>query len=374
MTPNIMITKYELLELYINQQQTKDYIASQYGFKSRTPITRLLKKYDIKERNRTEARNIQILNDDINIKIPKDILEEELLQMSILKIAKKHGITKSALYRWMDEYDLTSNYYKSKHLWDGELDTECNSILSNKELAIKYDVDIGIVKKYRTRDLLPEIYSIEKIKELVDLYDIHGQGFIKQMKLDDMKLLESVEFYTKDHILNSGKLTERIYRIINGIKSYETFWCSNCKSSELKFYTMALGYGNSDYKLCMSCNNVLNGVSKLSQKLFWKIYEAMDVKSDCFFHELNHEVSIQIDKEFASSHEKSNRRYYLIDFSMNNKLIEFDGRYYHTDEEREHTKDIFLTSKGYDILHISDVDYIKFPTETIEKCINFLIQ
>ena len=369
-----VLTKEELVELYVNQQLMKDDIASKYGFKSRTPITRLLKQYNIKERSRGESRNIQTLNGDINKKIPKDILKKELLQMSILKVVEKYKTTRSALYRWMNEYDLTSNYYTSSDLWDGELDEECNIYLSIKELAIKYNVDTGIIKKYRKTDSLPEFYTIEKVKELILLYDINGQGFIKQIKLDDVKLLESIEFHTKDHNLQSNKLTEKIYRILNDVECDNIFCCKHC-SNGLKFYTLSSGYGGEN-GICMTCLPKHNGfgVSIVSQKMFWGIYDRLQDKSDVYFNDLNHEIKIHMELGDKDKYDLLNTAYYRVDFVKGNSIIEFDGSYWHQDKYFDDQKDIFFESKGYKVCRIPETEYTKFPTETIEKCINFLIQ
>lgn len=167
----------------------------------------------------------------------------------------------------MEEYGLQNNYYKSDFLWEGELDKEENFDLSNKELAIKYNVITGIIKKYRKVHNLPAVYSLDRTKELINLYDINGQGFIKQIKLDDEILFNSIEHYTKDH-----KLTEKIYRILHDVTKDEIFTCIYC-DKYLKFYTLELGYG-SENNFCRKCLPKHNGfgVSKVSQKLFWEIY------------------------------------------------------------------------------------------------------
>ena len=54
------------------------------------------------------------------------------------------------------------------------------------------------------------------------------------------------------------------------------------------------------------------------------------------------------------------------------KIIEFDGSFYHNDEDKEITKDKFYNSLNYKVLHIPDKEYVNYPQETIQKCINFL--
>lgn len=67
-----------------------------------------------------------------------------------------------------------------------------------------------------------------------------------------------------------------------------------------------------------------------------------------------------------------NNSYYRVDFTQRNKIIEFDGEYWHPDTNFDNTKDLFFKYKGFDVLRISENEYAKFPKETIEKCIKFL--
>jgi very-short-patch-repair endonuclease len=60
------------------------------------------------------------------------------------------------------------------------------------------------------------------------------------------------------------------------------------------------------------------------------------------------------------------------DFMYEDKIIEFDGRYWHSDEEKEIIKDKFLRLKKYKVLHIFDDEYKINPQETLNKCIEFL--
>ena len=69
-----------------------------------------------------------------------------------------------------------------------------------------------------------------------------------------------------------------------------------------------------------------------------------------------------------------NRRKYHIDFKFNNKIIEFDGEYWHIDKEKEFIKDEFFKIKGYEVLHIKEKDYYENPQRTITKCLTFLNQ
>jgi very-short-patch-repair endonuclease len=58
------------------------------------------------------------------------------------------------------------------------------------------------------------------------------------------------------------------------------------------------------------------------------------------------------------------------------KIIEFDGTYYHrlTPENslREEKRDKMINESGYEVLHISEIEYKNNKQKIIDKCIAFL--
>jgi hypothetical protein len=62
-----------------------------------------------------------------------------------------------------------------------------------------------------------------------------------------------------------------------------------------------------------------SGCSKISQSLFWKLHEHIQDRSKLYFKEFNKEYFLNTGKDF-----------FLIDFKYNNKIIEFQGDYWHT--------------------------------------------
>jgi hypothetical protein len=121
------------------------------------------------------------------------------------------------------------------------------------------------------------------------------------------------------------------------------------------------------------------GFSNISQELFWDLYD--EVKQD--FHNIcfaqlhngkkdesgkNHENVIFFDDNTCA----------LPDFlvSDNNKIIEFDGDYWHGrkrgNQQRDKERDDKLIEAGYEVLHIKERDYKKEPHKIIEECKEFL--
>jgi len=121
-----------------------------------------------------------------------------------------------------------------------------------------------------------------------------------------------------------------------------------------------------------------NGYSKISQVLFKSIYKKVaNDFTGIFFATLkngridntgkNNEYMLQIDGQ-----------YFFLDFLVedSNKIIEFDGDYWHGDargnQERDRIRDNKILSAGYDLLHITEREYKNDPKLVEEKCINFI--
>lgn len=127
-----------------------------------------------------------------------------------------------------------------------------------------------------------------------------------------------------------------------------------------------------------------SGYSKISQTLFWSIYEKFKC-NNIHFEELNSEI-IRYDKKT-----KKHYRFDYVDFTLR-KCIEFNGDYWHCNpvkynEDFNHPiirltakeiwrKDKFkikwLENRNYSVLVIWESDYRKNPELTLEKCLNFL--
>jgi very-short-patch-repair endonuclease len=128
-----------------------------------------------------------------------------------------------------------------------------------------------------------------------------------------------------------------------------------------------------------------NNYSKNSQKLFVSLYNVISVKySGIYFATLNE------NKEIVDNGKNHEYRLSLIDrvimpdfyVEETKKIIEFDGVYWHDykrrnkreNEKREIEKDISIIDSGYQILRISELEWEKYPLETIKKCLDYLIE
>lgn len=107
--------------------------------------------------------------------------------------------------------------------------------------------------------------------------------------------------------------------------------------------------------------------SKISQELFNSLLKNIEDKENVYFATHNEEHII-------FSWYKS-LTIISIDFKYKNKIIEFDGNYWHSKEkqiQQDIIRDEFLISEGYEILRVKESDYIHNKESIILKCMKFL--
>jgi very-short-patch-repair endonuclease len=110
--------------------------------------------------------------------------------------------------------------------------------------------------------------------------------------------------------------------------------------------------------------------SKISQKLFDDIKNSLPKDLKIYYAENNGEYFINLNDE-----QKINMNKFCIrpDFLIDNKIIEFNGDYWHKyTKDSDNNRYEFLKSLGYDILVIQECDYKKTPHNVLEKCLQFI--
>jgi very-short-patch-repair endonuclease len=121
------------------------------------------------------------------------------------------------------------------------------------------------------------------------------------------------------------------------------------------------------------------GYSKISQDLFNQIYDKIkDDFKEIYFAEVNGKELSTRYNEFMAFNPKTRKKYFL-DFYIkdNNKIIEFDGDYWHGEKRGNQQRDINreddLKSLGFtNILRIKERDYKKNPSNEINKCLEYI--
>lgn len=116
--------------------------------------------------------------------------------------------------------------------------------------------------------------------------------------------------------------------------------------------------------------------SQVSQEVFWKLSESITDLSDVYFAELDED----------KNEDKTGRNYeYNLDlgdcfikpdFIKGNKIIEFDGDYWHGEargnQQRDRERDEKLTSLGYEVLRVMERDWKQDQESVIKECLEFL--
>lgn len=122
------------------------------------------------------------------------------------------------------------------------------------------------------------------------------------------------------------------------------------------------------------------GYSKISQKLFNQIFsEIKDEFNEVFFATVNGtDEESNVFNEYMVHDDRSKNNYFL-DFYVkdNNKVIEFDGDYWHGEKRGNQTRDRLreeaLNKLGFtNILHVKERDYKENPEAIVQKCVEFI--
>lgn len=125
------------------------------------------------------------------------------------------------------------------------------------------------------------------------------------------------------------------------------------------------------------------GFSKISQELFWSIFEHLDCynKPYIFFAELNENKTLDstgLNNEYRL---KLGNRFIFPDFIniKSKKIIEFDGTYWHgkyiirnSNRLRDWQRDEIIQNNGFEVLHIKEEEYRNNKEYAIKKCLEFL--
>ena len=129
---------------------------------------------------------------------------------------------------------------------------------------------------------------------------------------------------------------------------------------------------------CMGEKNFIN-FSKISQELFWSIYNEIKNKfNKIYFAENGNNHNDEYKIFFKSNQHKKHLA--LLDFYVKdiNKCIEFDGDYWHGEargnQESDRIREELIKENcdGIQILHIKERDYNKDKEKVVRECLNFI--
>jgi hypothetical protein len=252
--------------------------------------------------------------------------------------------------------------------WEERLNRKCDTMTERKKL-----------KPYRNGRTLPEYQDRYGIKDGYDRWlkrngkqkyrfsekyftDLYGNkdGLIKWGEYCQTMSKTSLKVFIERYGDEAGKVKyeENVLRL-KYISSEEFF---------IDKYGEKLGYEKYRSKIVnnyIALNNCR--YSKISQELFWGVFNLLNDSEEVRFGELN--------EEFIFYPWESWGKIMEVDFKCGNKIIEFDGDYWHSKPdqiERDRLRDEYLTGKGYEVLRIKEGEYKLNKGKIINECVEFL--
>lgn len=271
-----------------------------------------------------------------------------------------------------------------------------------------------------------EILSIEDTKKEIQNILPWNQGTVRKV-YNNKPLYASILHHTRDVVFHGKKLSEKIYYIMtgiyctcqecNGIKTFNTYdrgysTCNNVECSEFSPRGLAqwkTTLSEDEYKRKFSESYTIDGSPLFTKDWFMKRYPkdgkrlhseyVEKMKQVAIKNVLSHNKSSQAADNFFSEllkyfpegechlttgekvfhtgkyEDKLNQKILMVDFHYNNKIVEYDGEYWH-DAERDRKRDDFLKEMGYDVFRVyhSECKRSDGFQKSLENAIKFIEQ
>jgi very-short-patch-repair endonuclease len=287
-------------------------------------------------------------------------------------LSKHFGVSRKTVNRWLREHGIAkTKYFKDKSA-DIEKLLRSGSFLDALEMGCSKK---DLTAYFWSRAFQPpttKLLTRAETKRRCGLLQKHYSQSISEVIHHDPSLEKSIRHWTKNHTLQSDKVTERIYRILHNFKADEVRACV-VENIPLKFYTLKKGYGNSDKQVCYLVNDLPEKVSASSQKLFDAICEQLpkELSNEARYATKGREYRVCILQNDTFQHPLRNKKNYYLDFKLKHINIEFDGSTWHN-KEKDLVRDEYLKTRNYKILRVDYYEFIKHSEETIKKCLSFI--
>jgi hypothetical protein len=240
-------------------------------------------------------------------------------------------------------------------------------------------------KEHWIKKVFSEEDSIVKVRENIKRTTYNLNEFSKDKLSNPEKYIgmfnTSIEYYLK-----KGYSKEESRELLKERQS--TFSISKCIKKYGKEEGMEKWKNRQEkwLKSLMVNGNLKNGYSKISNEMFYKIVNRLNIEESDYvkYYNLNGEFFIE-----------SDNTYYLYDFKYLNKIIEFNGDVYHGNPtiykeddicvnfkdkpliakelwKRDRIKTNLAIENGFEILTIWESEYKSNKEITIKKCLDFI--
>jgi len=286
------------------------------------------------------------------------------------------------LNNWKNNNHLRKEYWLKKGLTESEATKEISKIQSKNNKLVKNKVK-------RSKELMKKKgYSDEEIR-LACLTPSTYEFWVKK----GYSLIEAKKLVFENQSKASLSI-DRSCVIYPTSKQYyiEKYNCSDKEAEKMlkKFQTKF------SKEICIQKYGEINGIkkwkerqkkwlksykksnfSKISQVLFWELYHNLSDKENVFFATNNKGEKSDNNQNFEFRL-NLNESYILPDFFIKNKnkIIEFDGTYYHRNtsenKKREIERDKNIIDSGFVVFHVSEKDFKNNKEDVINNCLNFI--
>lgn len=280
---------------------------------------------------------------------------EEEAKEKISQIQKTYG-NKNKL-KTKEELRKLSHW--SKEYWMNRGLSEQDSIAKvsniNTEMSSRVKERVSLYQRWSNNNL-----SLEEIEKRTNQwkqrlrYSLSKDGFIDRYGLD-----LGLKKYNKFHI--SKKHTKQFY--INKLGKIK---------GQIKYQSELYRLQNHMIKLRS------RGWSKISQELFWILFDNLKVKKYKSYFATNDNGCKNYNGNFEYRVFYSFNKYHALDFYIPvlNKCIEYDCDYWHQDKEYEEQrkKNILLVLPKLITYHLNDTLFYKNKDIAINNCMSFLLE
>lgn len=127
-----------------------------------------------------------------------------------------------------------------------------------------------------------------------------------------------------------------------------------------------------------------NNYSKVSQEVFKKLYESeelLNLRDNIYFAILDKDTNTYNETGLKNFEYRLtlNDKWILPDFYISglNKIIEFDGGYWHNRPEtieKDSARETSILESGYEVFHIKELDWRDNPDKIIQDCLKYIIK
>lgn len=254
----------------------------------------------------------------------------------------------------------------------------CRNTMSGEDRA-----NISYNNQQKMLENITEIYSLdETICLLKPIYKKYfGKAGNRTLIKDNPKLYKSVKYHTeglRDKSNTQLRFTGELVFLCDYDGDISKLKCNVDGCDNIISFNAV--DKNFKQDVCCDCfEPPICRVSKISQELFNMISTSLETV--CIYGSNGGEMIIRLTEQEKRFMRMKGYQYnkFFIDFVCDNKIIEYDGEYWHSStKEYDVLRDFILTKRGYNVLRIKSGEYgytrkgMLNKKETIKKCVDFL--